>query len=41
MVATYAVKGDFFVGGSPRLWSERQLAKFGIAESFDPMDSGR
>ncbi len=41
MVATYAGKGDSFVGGSPRLWSERQLARFGIAESFDPTDSGR
>jgi len=41
MFATYSVKGDSFVGGSPRLWSPRQVARFGIAESFDPTDGRR
>ena len=29
MVADYTVKGDSFVAGKPRLWSEKKLADFG------------
>ena len=30
MVAAYETKGDSFVAAKPRLWSEKQLADFGI-----------
>ena len=30
MAASYAVEGDSFVAGKPRLWSEKQLADFGL-----------
>ena len=30
MVASYTVKGDSFVADKPRVWSEKQLADFGL-----------
>ena len=43
MVAAYAAKGDSFVPDQPKVWSEKQLAGFGIAggSTFDVAPDGK
>jgi eukaryotic-like serine/threonine-protein kinase len=41
MVATYTVKGDTFVPGAPRVWSEKQLANTGLTINLDPAPDGK
>jgi Tol biopolymer transport system component/tRNA A-37 threonylcarbamoyl transferase component Bud32 len=43
MVANYSVKGDSFVVDQPKVWSDKQLADFGIigTASYDPAPDGK
>jgi Tol biopolymer transport system component len=41
MVATYAVNGDTFVAGKPRVWSEQRLANTGLTPNFDLAPDGK
>jgi Tol biopolymer transport system component len=41
MVTTYTVKGDTFVAGKPRVWSERRLANTGLTPNFDLAPDGK
>jgi len=40
-VAAYTVKGDSFVAGKPRFWSEKQMADIGLSPSFDVAPDGK
>ena len=43
MVAAYAAKGDSFVADQPKVWSEKQLADFGVTggSTFDVAPDGK
>jgi hypothetical protein len=40
-VVAYTVRGDSFVAGKPRLWSEKHLADIGFFPSFDVAPDGK
>jgi serine/threonine-protein kinase len=41
MVVSYTIKGDTFVPGKPRLWSERQVWETGFGASYDVAPDGK
>jgi serine/threonine-protein kinase len=41
MVVDYTVKGEQFVAGKPRAWTERQLVNTGLSGSLDLAPDGR
>jgi len=41
MVTTYAVMGDSFLAGKPRLWTEKQIFNLGLTNNFDLAPDGR
>ena len=43
MVAAYAAKGDSIIADQPKVWSEKQLADFGIVggSTFDVAPDGK
>ncbi|MCI0353194.1 MAG: protein kinase [Acidobacteriales bacterium] len=41
MVADYSIRGDAFLAGKPRVWSQRQLAFMGSNYSYDQTPDGK
>ena len=41
MVANYTSKGDSFVAGKPRVWSEKRIANIGQFINYDPAPDGK
>ncbi len=41
MVAAYSIKGDSFVQGKPRIWSETRLADLALIRMYDLASDGK
>ncbi len=41
MAASYSVKGDQFIAGKPRLWTETRVAAGGIYSNYDLSPDGK